>query len=293
MSSAPLFRWFKGGFLVDRYTHQVVPATKILYIPYHIEDACKWSTDGYSQSLTVEIFMRIWSKQFTALRFRLRYGTVGYGSGVGRILCYGDSNTWGYPPGGGRRMGASTRWAGVLQRCLGPRAIVFEEGLSGRTTEVDDPQIPGCNGRASLMPIVRYYAPLDVIILALGTNDLKRHFNRPASVIAEGVGRLCGDILNAKGIRGNFFPEILLIAPPPIRHVAPGRLLDFSGAVETSMQLPGLYHRIARRMGVRYMEAGAIISASRSDPVHWDSEAHLALGQAVADRVAVLIDSND
>jgi lysophospholipase L1-like esterase len=237
--------------------------------------------------------MRIWSKHLAALRFSLRYSTRAHGPGIARILCYGDSNTWGYPPGGGPRLGFSIRWPGVLQRRLGPRAIVFEEGLSGRTTEVDDPRIPGCNGRKSLPPMVRHYAPLDVIILALGTNDMKSRLNRPASAIAEGVGRLCDDILNTKGIRYNRLPEILLIAPPPICRMASGRLPDFDGAVEKSSQLPGLYRRIARKIGVQYLEAGLFISGSRDDPVHWDRSAHLALGLAVADRIGEMIDDSN
>jgi lysophospholipase L1-like esterase len=231
------------------------------------------------------IIMSIWKKHLAAVRFSLRYCTLANGSGIARILCYGDSNTWGYPPGGGRRLGPSIRWPGALQHRLGSRAIVFEEGLSGRTTDVDDPQLPGRNGRSSLMPIVRHYAPLDVVVLALGTNDLKHRFDRPASAIAEAVGRLCGDILNENESLGNRHPEILLMAPPPIRRLSPGQLSEFDGAVEKSSQLPGLYRRVARRIGVQYMEAGLLISASRDDPVHWDSEAHLALGLAVADRI--------
>ena len=49
-----------------------------------------------------------------------------------RILCFGDSNTWGYKPTGGR-YDEETRWPMRMQRLLGDGYIVIEEGLNGRT----------------------------------------------------------------------------------------------------------------------------------------------------------------
>ena len=51
-----------------------------------------------------------------------------------RILCYGDSNTWGYIPLTEKRYPPEVRWTGRLQRLLGPDYQVLEDGLSGRTT---------------------------------------------------------------------------------------------------------------------------------------------------------------
>ena len=94
-----------------------------------------------------------------------------------KVLCYGDSNTWGYIPGSGGRFVYSLRWTGVLQISLGPEYQIFEEGLNGRTTGSEDPEESGRNGARSLASIMEQYKPLDLIIIMLGTNDLKQHFD--------------------------------------------------------------------------------------------------------------------
>ena len=112
-----------------------------------------------------------------------------------RILCYGDSNTFGSRPDGlGQRYTDEVRWSGVLQERLGAEFQVIVEGLPGRTTVWDDPIEPYRNGSAYLMPCLLSQAPLDVVVLLLGTNDLKQRFSATAQDIASGAGRLIGMI---------------------------------------------------------------------------------------------------
>ena len=88
-----------------------------------------------------------------------------------RILCFGDSNTYGYDPKGGR-YDEDTRWTMRLQTQLGPEYTVIEEGFNGRTCVYDDPIEGGYkSGAAYLPPCLMSHAPLDVVILMLGTND--------------------------------------------------------------------------------------------------------------------------
>ena len=53
------------------------------------------------------------------------------------ILCFGDSNTNGSNPSGGR-WGRWERWTGVLQKLLGDDYYFIEEGCGGRTTVMED-----------------------------------------------------------------------------------------------------------------------------------------------------------
>ena len=94
-----------------------------------------------------------------------------------RILCFGDSNTWGYDPATGERFDEQTRWTGVLQAALGGDYTVIEEGLNGRTTVWDDPIEGHKNGHEYLVPCLETHRPLDLVVLMLGTNDLKRRFS--------------------------------------------------------------------------------------------------------------------
>ena len=105
------------------------------------------------------------------------------------IVCYGDSNTHGFDAATMGRFPRDVRWPGVLAAELGGIAEVIEEGLNGRTTIWDDPYLDGRNGRTYLLPCLRSHAPVDVLVLMLGTNDLKSIFGRSAAEIAAGAGR--------------------------------------------------------------------------------------------------------
>ena len=112
------------------------------------------------------------------------------GVGVFTIVCYGDSNTHGAHPVTGGRWPRDVRWPGVLAADVADLADVVEEGLSGRTTLWDDPFMDGRNGQPYLLPCLRSHAPVDLVVLMLGTNDLKTIFGRQAHEIALGAGTL-------------------------------------------------------------------------------------------------------
>src|SRR5210317_1873174 len=106
------------------------------------------------------------------------------------ILCYGDSNTWGYNPSSQQRFSPEERWTGVLQKELGMGYRIIEEGLNGRTTVWDDPIEGFKNGMSYLIPCIESHKPINLITIMLGTNDLKIHFSVSAHDIAESVGVL-------------------------------------------------------------------------------------------------------
>ena len=119
---------------------------------------------------------------------------------VKTIMCYGDSNTWGCIPLTGpqppRRYGPAQRWPGVLRRELGDGYWIVEEGLNGRTTVWDDPLEPFRSGKELLVPCLMTHQPIDLVIVMLGTNDLKGRFGVGARDIAAGAGLLL-DIVRA------------------------------------------------------------------------------------------------
>ena len=229
--------------------------------------------------------MRIWSRHLSILKYKLRYSSLFLIPECFRILCYGDSNTWGFPPDGGKRYHINDRWPGVLQNHLGKKAIIFEEGLNGRTTMWDDPLMPGRNGRKALLPILNHYTPLDLIIIMLGTNDLKVRFNKSAKSIAEGVKRLCQDVKISKSGRSETIPEILLVAPPPILELSHKMRIEFEGAIEKSTSLAKHYSKVATLLNIHFLNAKNIIATSKTDSVHWDSSYHNIFGRSVGEKI--------
>jgi lysophospholipase L1-like esterase len=207
---------------------------------------------------------------------------------VKSVLCYGDSNTWGAATVAriDGRYGEGERWPGVLRAELGADWLVIEEGLPGRTTVSDDP-VEGSdrNGRSYLRPCLSSHRPLDLVIIMLGTNDLKVRFNKPAYEIAAGVGALVDDVSAAGAGREGQAPRILVIAPPPIRDDLKDYTEMFAGAQEKSLQLAGAFAKMAEARQVHFLDAGTLIRSSEVDGFHLDPDAHAVLGRAVADRV--------
>src|SRR4051812_30334513 len=171
------------------------------------------------------------------------------------ILCYGDSNTWGADPQQPVRFGMDIRWPGVLRTTLGDGYWVIEEGLNGRTTVWDDPIEGNKNGKAQLPSILETHRPFDLIIIMLGTNDLKMRFSVPAFDIALGAGVLI-DIVNQSGSGPNgSAPQILLMAPPPLAKLSFLAAM-FEGGAAKSKLLAQEYERVAQLKGCHFFNTG-------------------------------------
>ncbi len=206
------------------------------------------------------------------------------------LLCYGDSNTYGTPPmrvlGEMRRFGPEERWPGILAAELGAGWRVIDEGLPARTTVHPDP-IAGVhkNGLAVLPAILESHAPLDLVVLMLGTNDLKIRFAVPPVEIADSVAKLVLCVQQSFTGLGGAAPRVLLVCPPPV--IETGCLAEiFAGGAAKSAALAGHYEAVARRFGAAYLDAGSLLASSPLDGVHLDADAHRTLGQAVAARIA-------
>ena len=204
------------------------------------------------------------------------------------ILCFGDSNTWGCVPLTGtqplRRYRPSQRWPGVLRRELGDGYWIVEEGLNGRTTVWDDALEPHRNGKDLLLPVLLTHQLVDLVIVMLGTNDLKRRFGLDAREIAAGAGMLL-DIVGASGCGpGESAPRALLVCPAPV-----GRLdlfaEEFAGAVERSRDLARQYAAVADARSCPFVDAGAHVRSSDIDGIHLDAPAHERLGVVIAQQV--------
>lgn len=205
-----------------------------------------------------------------------------------RVLCYGDSNTWGYNPVTQERFDKHERWTGQLSRMLGNDYDVIEEGLNGRTTVWDDPIEGYRNGRGYLIPCLESHKPLDLVIILLGLNDLKRRFSVSAFDVAEGAGVLVQIVQKSNAGMMGGAPQVLLMAPPPVGKLTAFAEL-FEGAEAKSHKLAEHYRRVAVELKCHFLDTSTVIFSSDLDGIHFEQSEHARLGQAVAVKVREII----
>lgn len=204
------------------------------------------------------------------------------------VMCFGDSNTWGYSPSSGERYPRSVRWTGVLQAALGSNSIVIEEGLNGRTTVFEDPIEGDKMGKRHLLPLLLSHAPLDLVVLMLGSNDLKKRFSAHPTDIAAGVSTLL-DIIAMSGTgKHASAPPVLLMAPPPLTTLSTFAGM-FEDGVEKSKHLGKLYRELAAARGCAFLDTADVIQSSSVDGLHFDEKAHAILGKEVAKEVKKIL----
>ena len=206
------------------------------------------------------------------------------------VLCYGDSNTHGANPAGGERFASDVRWPGVLAALLAGEARVVEEGLDGRTTIWDDPFTDGRNGRTYLLPCLRSHQPVDVVVIMLGTNDLKPIFRLTPPDIASGAQSLVDlALLSGTGPDGGR-PGVLLVAPPALSEATvQSEVWGFADRQAMARQLSRLYRAVAESRDVVFLDAASLVSGDPADGVHLSAPSHRLLAEAVAPVVRQLL----
>ncbi len=201
------------------------------------------------------------------------------------VLCFGDSNTWGYVPGTeGERFFFADRYPGILQGLLGVGVRVHEAGLNGRMTGWDDPLSPDRNALSQIAFVLETHRPLDAIVIMLGTNDLKRHMNLEAADCALALETLIERIDAAgcgRNSRNGSRPSILVIAPPWVVETPTPFGSKFDGAIPKSRDFAAAYADVAKRHGCEFLDAGTLVETSTRDGVHLDKPAHRRLAEVV------------
>lgn len=215
-----------------------------------------------------------------------------------RILCYGDSNTygcnpawtpeWDKDPAKSVRFSEDIRWTCRLQKLLGEEYRVIEEGLPGRTTVYPDPVYPHCNGRSDVYSCILSHSPIDLMVIMLGTNDVKVTFKPCGDTIGRAMEELLKEILNPYIWEHRKVPEILLVAPAPVGEDIEKSLLFGmydKTSVELSKELGKVYERLASRYGCHFMNAADYAEVSSGDSVHLNEENHGKMAKAMEEKI--------
>lgn len=215
------------------------------------------------------------------------------------ILCYGDSNTWGYMPKtegpeitADNRYPWGVRWTSRLQMALGHDYRVAENGVNGRTTMFDCPMAEYRNGLKDIDVCIQAQHPVDLVIIMLGTNDVKDFFGMGPAIIAKGAGRLIERVRMGGYGPGGKDPEILLVSPIRLHPAAATQWLkdEFGpSALEKDAQLGRYMRAMAEKSKVHFLDAGEHITADPADGIHMNEEGHAKLALLMEENVREIL----
>ena len=200
------------------------------------------------------------------------------------VLCFGDSNTWGFDPTSeSSRYPREIRWPGRLARALEDEWEVISEGLNGRTATLDSPVAAGRNGLTYLLPCLESHAPLDVVVIYLGTNDAGDRYTLPAQDVATAVGRLVRVVQTSETGHDEAAPSVLVVCPPPFGRLDPEG--TFAHAGDKSRRLGKWFAEMCSLAGCELLDLDGVAAYSDLDGIHLDEEGHAAVAAAVEERL--------
>lgn len=210
------------------------------------------------------------------------------------ILCFGDSNTYGYMPGDGRRWPREQRWTGRLAALLGPGYYVIEEGMNGRTTAFEDALQPWRSGLGAVGAAMKSHAPLDLVVVMLGTNDAKHRYNVSADEIGMGMTALLQAAKNffvCNAAHAGPAPQFLVVSPVPMPDTGGDPEFD-AASLQKQAALAAVLRGVAAQQGAAFADAAQWVPQTLlgSDCCHFTAAAHERFAAQMAACVHRLLD---
>ena len=205
-----------------------------------------------------------------------------------RILCYGDSKTWGANPNNNDRYASDERWTGRLQNLLGNDFEIIEEGLCGRSTIFERENRPGRNGKTYLLPCVISHSPIDIVILSLGTNDFKNE-KINAEDVAKGNEELIRIIQENVWNKNGQVPKLILACVPGIDESNDyAREKGMIGVGKKIAKLPDEIKKLAEKYNYAFVNFQEIVKPSKKDGCHLELEAHKKIAEFLYEKIKSL-----
>lgn len=212
------------------------------------------------------------------------------------ILFFGDSNTWGSIASSvateepSKRYDVQTRYTCVAEKALGEGYACIEEGLCGRTTIYTNPDEAYKNGETYLLPCLLSHRPLDLVVMMLGTNDLRLRFTPTVEHLGDGIRRMIEIVKTCPTAgAGGVPPKVLIVSPIHIQK--PNGRTDYyndrggEAGEALAAHFATVYSKVADETGCAFLDAALYATADKADGLHMDGASHIALGKAVADAI--------
>lgn len=209
------------------------------------------------------------------------------------ILCYGDSNTYGFDPLSQKRHGVNVRWTMVLQKLLGDKYRVIEEGCNGRTAYNYVEECPWKTGDYGMAAILNSHKPIDLMVFMLGTNDLKNLYDATPQTIADAMLNMMNEAATLLLEQQEYVPEFLLISPVEVSDKL--KATPFSdqfdqSSADKSRELADALKQAAANFNFEgktchFLNAADYAVPSKLDCIHMDPDQHQRLAKAICDKI--------
>lgn len=195
-----------------------------------------------------------------------------------KILCYGDSNTYGYNPTDGTRFDNTIRWTALLQNNLGSDFEVINEGACDRTGFVDNDKGFLFSAQKHFPKMIAKTKDIDILILALGTNDLQFKYDISFKQIENGLEKL---ILIAK----NYAKKIIIIPPVVLDNNVLNGYFNYQfdeTSISKSKKVGKIYRKLSNVYGLNYFDLNEFVKHSNADGLHYDEIGHNIIAENLA-----------
>jgi len=206
-----------------------------------------------------------------------------------RVVCFGDSNTWGHNPVDCSRFPEGVRWTSILQELLGEEYTIIEEGQCGRNISTDDPAEGEKNGLKHIIPVMESQGPFNLLVIMLGTNDTKRKFGYSAEDISNCMQIFLEKVLSHIHFRMQDKVKVLLVSPAPMNEtICESYFADMFGyenCIRLSKRMPKMYENLAKMYGTEFFDAALVTEASHVDGLHLNEEGHKKLAIGLAEKI--------
>lgn len=208
-----------------------------------------------------------------------------------KIICYGDSNTFGFNPKSGNRYNSNIRWTGILAKILSDEFEVIEEGLNNRTGLVANPDGLLQSGQEYLPVLLEKHKSFDIFILALGTNDLQKFFHIDEDIVKNGLINLISKIREAA-------PDAKIIVIPPLllnKKVLGGYFCcQFDEkSINKSFWIQQIYQEVCNEEYCELLDINYVVTPSDTDGLHFDEEAHKMIANRLAKHISAKVISSE
>ena len=133
-----------------------------------------------------------------------------------------------------------------------------------------------------LSVLIETNSPLDLIIVMLGTNDLKTNFNQSSEMIAKNMRLVCESIIDNDYFQSK---SIILVSPTHINEESPNLLDSFIGTTQASQSFSNSYRKISDDLDLYFLDASESVKTNKIDGLHWDAMQHSDFANSLFNKI--------